>query len=102
MMTELTAQMEFSGHDMAWHHVVTTGPGDNNEKHVCVYISVHISHIKWVTNEHVTQTRLVTQGRFLEGTKEKCGKELCIIYSLSCELNCRRKYKASVGKMSRL
>lgn len=67
---------------------------------MCVYISVHISHIKWVTNEHVTKTRLVTQGRFLEGTKEKCGKELCIIYSLSCELNCRRKYKACVGKMS--
>lgn len=101
-MTELIAQKEFSGHDMVWHCMVTTGAGDINEKHVCVYISVHISPIKWVTNEHVTQSRTVTQGRFLEGAKEKCGKELRIIYSLSCELNCRRKYKACVGKMSRL
>lgn len=62
-------------------------------KRTCVSISVHISHMKWVTNEYVTQTSIVTQGRFLEGAKEMCGKELCLIYSLSCELNCRRNTK---------
>lgn len=69
---------------LPWYDLALCGNNCDQEtpmkRDVCVYISVHVSHIKWVTNEHVTQTSLVTQGWFWKELKRSVGKN-CVLYA---------------------